>query len=357
MVTMPTGSFALITDTHWGVRGDSTIMLDYQKKFLKEEFFPKLKEKGITRIIHLGDLMDRRKYVNYHTLNRLRTDFLDVIRDNGMHMTIIAGNHDTYYKSTNDLNALSELLGAYSNWTDVIHEPCDDGWAVFMPWINPENSERALEMIAKSKAPYLFGHLELHGFEMFRGQVSEHGMESKPFKNYRRVFTGHFHQKSTQDNIHYLGAPWEMTWSDYACPRGFHIFTPETDELEFYENPNHLFCKVFYDDTDESTEEVVKSIEGFDFSGAYVKIIVENKTNPYAFDLFFDKIQSTGPSDIRIVEPLNQADNSEIVDQAEDTQTILMRTIEEIDYPVSKKKLKRLMSGLYTDALNVEVDA
>ena len=55
---------ALITDTHFGARNDSLLFLDFFRKFYENIFFPTLKERGIKEIIHLGDVVDRRKFIN-----------------------------------------------------------------------------------------------------------------------------------------------------------------------------------------------------------------------------------------------------------------------------------------------------
>jgi 3',5'-cyclic AMP phosphodiesterase CpdA len=101
---------ALITDTHWGVRNDHSAFLDNNKKFLDDIFFPYLDNHRINTVIHLGDLVDRRKYLNINTAKRLRTDFLDRIASEPIDFHILVGNHDTYFKNTNSVNVLQELL-------------------------------------------------------------------------------------------------------------------------------------------------------------------------------------------------------------------------------------------------------
>src|SRR6056300_541652 len=104
---------AILNDTHAGIRNSSDIFLDNAEKFYSDVFFPYLLENGIRRIIHLGDVFDNRKFINFRALNRFRKSFLSKLREHGIHMDVIPGNHDTYYKNTNELNALKELLGHY----------------------------------------------------------------------------------------------------------------------------------------------------------------------------------------------------------------------------------------------------
>ena len=97
---------AILNDTHCGCRNSSDIFMDYQERFYTEEFFPYLLENGITQILHLGDYYDNRKTINLKALNHNRRIFLDRLRDHNIHMDIIPGNHDVYFKNTIELNSL-----------------------------------------------------------------------------------------------------------------------------------------------------------------------------------------------------------------------------------------------------------
>ena len=68
---------ALVTDTHFGARNDNQNFSDYFYQFYDEVFFPKLIEENITTVVHLGDVMDRRKFVSYKTATDFRKKFLD----------------------------------------------------------------------------------------------------------------------------------------------------------------------------------------------------------------------------------------------------------------------------------------
>ena len=101
---------ALITDTHWGARGDSLTFLNYFRKFYDNVFFPYLEEHNIKTLIHLGDVVDRRKFINFKILNDLRTNFIERLWKMGVDTHIIIGNHDTFHKNTNELNSLQEIF-------------------------------------------------------------------------------------------------------------------------------------------------------------------------------------------------------------------------------------------------------
>jgi len=350
---------AVLGDTHFGARNDNQAFHDYFEKFYSNVFFPTLKERGISKIVQLGDLFDRRKYVNFYTLKRSREYFFDQLVINNLHMDVFVGNHDTYFKNTNDVNSPDLLLQDYIGFVSVYSDPADidlDGLKVtLLPWVCSGNYEQCMEHIRKTDSQILFGHLELAGFEMHRGAVNDHGMDVKPFDKFDIVMSGHYHHKSSRGNIHYLGTPYEMTWSDYDDPKGFHIFDTETRELEFIRNPYTMFQKWFYNDIEANPLE---SNESFDSAaGAIVKVVVKNKTNPYWFDMYIAALEKAGAIDIQVVDDhpnLQLEDDDDIIDEAEDTLTILKNYANSISTNVETADLNKFFSELYSEALTVE---
>ena len=346
---------ALITDTHWGVRNDSSTFIEYYRKFYNETFFPYLKENDISTIIHLGDIVDRRKYIAYTSLRAMNEIFMEPAKNYDLH--IIIGNHDVPYKNTNDVNAMQEVYGAGVNWYSETTEVNFDGCNILLvPWINSENYERSIQMINATRSEILMGHLEVAGCLMQRGMINPHGLELDTFKNFDMVMSGHFHTRSKTKNVHYLGCPYELTWSDYQDQKGFHIFDTDTRELEFVKNPLNMFHKIWYSDEGKTLDEIMDN----DFSayeGTYVKVIKQTNQNPYHFDMFMDELYKSNPANLQLVDDhlnLDLDDDDDIVNEAEDTATILSNYIDSLNTTVDKKRLDTLMRTLYNEALHVE---
>ena len=348
---------AILTDTHWGIRNDNTAFLDNTKRFLDDIFFPTLLRDGIGDVWHLGDLVDRRKYVNFLTAKRLREDFLEKLWHNDISMKIIAGNHDVFYKNTNSVNALQEIVaGKYDVeiYTGPTEIALPSGAVVlFLPWINDENREESLNAIKTTKAKAVMGHLELQGFEMFRGSVATHGDDPSLFGRFDLVCSGHYHHRSTVGNISYLGSYAEFTWSDYDDPRGFHILDTDTLELTFVENPYKMFLKLWYDDSN-GTVGLDSSI---DYAGKIVKVIVKNKTNPYMFDKYIELLESNGLLNLQIVEDnlnLDLESDDSIINEAQSTVDIFKKYIDQINMPgLNKPRLESTIVDIYNEALNL----
>jgi len=348
---------AIITDTHFGARNDNQNINDFFYKFYDDVFFPSLEKRGITTCVHMGDVVDRRKFISFKTASDFRKRFIGRFKEMGIDLHIIIGNHDTYYKNTNEVNSMEELVGSdrHNIYTGPQVVEFDGIPIQFMPWINSGNYEIAMNALQTSPAQILMGHLEVNGFEMHRGHTSEGGWDKKLFRRFDICFSGHFHHKSDDGQIYYLGTPYEMTWSDYDDPKGFHIFNTETRELERIINPHTLFVKIYYDDTvkDYTKEDV--SI----YKEKYVKLIVVNKKDLFAFDKFTDRLLQADAFEVKIIEDFSELDaenvSDDIVENTEDTMTLLEKYIDQLDVTLSKDRLKNTMRSLYTEAQDLEI--
>lgn len=349
---------AILGDTHFGMRADSIEFHKYCQKFYENVFFPYLLENKIDTVFQLGDLFDRRKFINFNSLYLCRKYFFDKLKEYNIKFYTLLGNHDVSYRNTLEVNSSQLLLNEYKNITifDDFATLDFDGVKVdVVPWLCSDNETSIFNKINSSKSELCFGHFEVDGFEMDRGTVCHGGIDRVTLKKYDMVLTGHFHHKSNDDHIFYVGTPSEMTWADYNDARGFHIFDLNTRTLDFIQNPYRMFLKINYDDSVQDFE-YWKNYDYTVLKETYVKVIVINKDNPYLFDNMIDTLYKSGITDISIVEDFTDitTGTEDVVDQAEDTMTLLSKHIDNLTLNVDNDKIKNLMRELYVEALNTE---
>jgi DNA repair exonuclease SbcCD nuclease subunit len=346
----------ILGDLHFGVRNDNLKFHEYYRRFYTNILFPFLKKNNITKIIQLGDMFDRRKYINFNTLYLARQYFFDVAKDNNIEIYMFLGNHDVFHKNTLSVNSPQLLLGEYKN-VHIIDRPTeiefDNQNIALVPWMCQDNEEEVLEFLGSSKSKVCMGHFEIQGFEMHKGHVCETGFDRSSFRQFDVTLSGHYHTRSQKDGITYVGTPYELTWADYNDPKGFHTLDTDTLDLTFIQNPYRMFNKVKYDDSNiELSELLNKDFDALD--GSFTKVIVSQKTNPYWFDLFIDNIEKSGVAHIQIVNDViidDDVDNDS-VDETQDTLSILSTYVSSIDVDVDKDLLMGLVRELYSEALN-----
>ena len=348
---------AVLNDTHAGVRNASDIYLENAETFYSKVFFPKCEEEGITHILHLGDYYDHRKFVNFKALTENRKTFLNILRERKMTMDIIPGNHDVYYKNTNDLNSLKECLGHYMDEVNIIMEPEVKQYGslkiALLPWICAENYDDSIKFIKKCKADWLGAHLELNGFEVLRGVMTHEGMDPALFKKFELVLTGHFHCSSRRDNIWYLGSQMEFTWNDAHDPKYFHIIDTETREVEKVRNTHTLYHKIYYDDRKTNYLEFDTSV----LTNKLVMVVVVNKSDGFVFDRFIDRVQNEKIHELKVAENFNEFMGSNVNDDGitiDDTFKLMDEYIDNVNTELDKERIKSEMRGLMNEAQSLE---
>ena len=344
---------AIITDQHFGCRKNSKLFHDYFLRFYEDVFFPTLEKEGITTIVDMGDTFDSRKGIDFGALTWAKENYYNRLQKMGIEIHSIVGNHTAYYKNTNDINAINLLLREYSNvkiYSETTPIEIDNLSILLVPWINPENEKKTMAMIEQLRSPVIMGHLELHGFKVNDYVVMEHGTSIDPFAKFDRVYSGHFHTRSSQNNIHYLGSPYEMYWNDWNDTRGFHLFDTETLEHTPINNPYNIFEKVFYEDTPFQTFDT----RGFE--DKIVKVIVRKKSDIGQFERFIDKIYSANVAELKIVENFDFSgwyDTSETGYESEDTLSILNRYIDDSEVSLDKSIITKMVDEIYREACEV----
>lgn len=343
---------AIITDQHFGARKSSKFLHDYFKKFYDNVFFPYLEENNIKTVVDMGDTFDNRRSIDLWALEWAKENYYDRLHQMGVMVHTIVGNHTAYYKNTNSVNSVGLLLKEYDNikiYSEVEEVKLDKLKVLFVPWINQENEETTFKSIQNTSCKCAMGHLELNGFRAHRGHVMEDGMESELFEKFELVFSGHYHTRSNNGKIYYLGNPYEMFWNDVNDTRGFHIFDTETLGFEPINNPYKLFYNIYYDDTPYQT------FDTREYVGKIVKVIVKKKSDTKKFEKFIDKLYSSGIQELKIVENFEiHIDEDFEVEESENTISILNRYIDESEIDCDKSIIKGILQKIYSQACEVE---
>jgi DNA repair exonuclease SbcCD nuclease subunit len=339
---------AIITDQHFGCRKNSKVFHDYFLKFYNDVFFPTLESEGITTIVDMGDTFDSRKGIDFSALSWAKNNYYNRLSDMGCTIHTIVGNHTAYYKNTNEVNAVDLLLGEYDNvktYSEATEIKIDNLNILLVPWINSDNEKKTLKLIAKSKSPCVMGHLELKGFRIHRGYIMETGTDCNLFNRFDKVYSGHYHTRSSQENIHYLGNPYEIFWNDLNDTRGFHLFDTETLEHTPINNPYRLFYTIYYEDDDYQT------FDTREYKDKIVKLIVRKKTNPKKFEKFVDKLYNANVHELKVVENfvIQESEDFEAF-ESEDTLSILNRYIEEAEINLDKSTVQKMIQEIYQEA-------
>ena len=341
---------ALITDTHFGVRKGSQIFHDYFEKFYSEVFFPVLDTHGIDTVVHLGDVFDVRKGIDYWSLAWAKRVFFDELQDRGIETHVIVGNHDIFYRTSLKLNSIELNLREYDNLSVYSRPQTVDikGTDIFMvPWICEDNAESFVNERDASSARLAMGHLELAGFYANQDYKCQHGTDPDKFSQFDRVFSGHFHKKSTRSNVTYLGNPYQLYWNDLGEVRGFHILDLDTGELEFIANPNPMYNKIFYNESKQKLFNPNK------FKDTYIKIVVEDKSSPKKLSAFVDQLYKVGIHDIKIIEQFSLDVDDDVEVEGEDTLTTLTNYVNAMDDSVDKETVIDIFKSLYVEAQEV----
>jgi DNA repair exonuclease SbcCD nuclease subunit len=350
---MSSDSIAEISDIHFGVRQDSSYFHKNNRKFYTNCFFPELDRRKIDTLIINGDLYDRRKFSSYYTLSEAKEYFFQPLYDRGIKTYVIIGNHDIFLRGSLEINSPSLLFREFDNLTIIDRPITIDIKGIptcMLPWICSDNYDETIQVIKDTPATDCFGHLEIQGFPMYRNQeVSTVGFPAEMFNKFERVYSGHFHTRSSRGHIQYLGAAGEYTWNDYDDDRGFNIFNPHDKKLEFIPNPYKMFSKLEYDDKNGKTD-----IKASDVREKFVKIIVTNKTDYQLFDKFIQKVYNNGPYEVKIIDDFSEFTNVTITGDInlENTQEILRKYVDSIDMSADKERIKNYLQQIYIEAIN-----
>ena len=187
-----------------------------------------------------------------------------------------------------------------------------------LPWICDDNLEQSFRAIKESKSKVCMGHLELNGFTATHGHLMEHGADFECYNKFKQVFSGHFHTRSNNGTIYYLGNPYEMFWNDVNDKRGFHIYDTETLKLKTINNPFQLYKVINYSDTPRQLTNFAE------YTDKIVKVVVRQKSSDKEYNRFMTALDKARPVDVKVVERTDHlVYDGEIVERKKDTSTLL----------------------------------
>jgi len=229
---------SLISDLHFGVRKNSEIYLKSQTKFIVEQFVPYLKEHGIDTIFMLGDLFDNRSSTNTKVMNTVYDIFAEHLKEFTVYTLV--GNHDTYFNSTVEVNSL-KFLSQFEN-VHIIDKitsiDFDSQKIVLVPWV--VDNVNFVREFHKMECDVCMGHFNISGFHFNKYKISDDGIQPKLFNKCKKVFTGHFHIRNSQEHqgieLVYIGSPYQLTRNDIDENRGFTILDFKDLSYEFVDN-------------------------------------------------------------------------------------------------------------------------
>lgn len=351
----------LLGDTHFGARGDNQIVLDHFIDYYQNTFFKLVEDIKPDVVLQLGDLLDRRKFANFSTLNRIRHQFIGPLtRDLKVPLWVLVGNHDTYYRNTLLVNGISQSFGDFISDGSIrlFDEPAETEAGLIIPWICADNYDRVQSIVSQSKSEFCYGHFELTGYDMYRGIPCEHGDDPNFLNRFKQVYSGHFHTHSRKNNICYVGTPYDIIWSDASDNKYVMALDTSTGKEEWFRNPSKLHHKVLLDSKSMQITDAMNQ----DYShlkDKFVKLIILNGDKPDVIEVTSKAIRAVGPVSFTIVD---SSSSDDLLGSSSDIDSVshkdpLTALVDEVDSkfattnPEKAKRIKTLANEFYAVAL------
>lgn len=274
MEKLPYKKALLIGDIHWGCHSNSSTWVQIIEDFFEKEI-PRIldQNRDIDWVFFFGDIFDNRQSLSVLIMNKTVEVFQKLAKR--IPIGIILGNHDIYYKNTNQISSIRVLenIPNIRIWSEPqVLSICDKS-LFLMPWRKDHNEDRKtiLETLKKhSSLDYLFCHTDFQKFNYNAHIRIEDGNEGELVSDIKRVISGHIHWRQEKGNILLLGTPYEITRGDIGNGKGCYILDFRTDGLEFVKNnisPIHL--KLNYSDVIKMDEEGIKNLIRGNFVDVY----------------------------------------------------------------------------------------
>jgi DNA repair exonuclease SbcCD nuclease subunit len=219
------------TDIHYGLKNNSIQHNTDCDDFI-DWAINTAKTEGCETGFFLGDWHHNRATLNLHTLD-FSLKALEKLNNAFENFYFVIGNHDMYYRDKRNIHGVS--WAKHLTNIKIVDEWVIKDDVAIIPWLVKDDHKR----IKKVKAKYVFGHFELPHFKMNANvRMPDTGtIHADHFNNIDYVFSGHFHMRQAQKNIHYIGNCFPHSYSDDGdTERG--CMTLEWDGTPMYHNWN-----------------------------------------------------------------------------------------------------------------------
>ncbi len=243
----------LITDTHFGVRNNSSKFLSNQLRFFDEliEYIETCEHKKID-LIHLGDMFDNRSTVSINVLDNVGRVFKEVYqtliqKDDSNRIIFVAGNHDFYAQNNDAVNSIDVLLKPIfkdCRCKFVTRMEYFDEGILYLPWYITEDPDLLREVYSNyiDETKVIMCHTDLNRVKSDLSYLQKVGVD---------VISGHIHTSAYYEFKYQTGAedkttrcfnispPYAMTFNDAADDKkGFWLL--KNDELSLVRNNKSL---------------------------------------------------------------------------------------------------------------------
>jgi len=339
-------NFVMVGDPHFGIKNDHSHWLQRMLNYWSENIFPYARTNGVKQILIMGDFFDRRRFANFETLEKMLNVFSPVTDE--FEIYCLVGNHDIYWRDS--LSVIGPKLTEFGNLFNWVVEPEIHGHKILVPWITKENKDSILKLLSThSDKPStdVFGHFESTGFEVVPGIPSHGNVSPALFKDYRNVYSGHFHQRQKNGNMFYVGTPYELNRSDRGTAKGFFHYVDGS--LREIPNPNPWFIRIDWKDGMSIADFTPSQITGND-----VDVFVGIERDPVHFEEFVKALENLSPLSLSvntIVTHRSEMLDLSVLASIEDNLTLLNVYVDEmVKNPDQQKNTKTLIADLYQRA-------
>lgn len=219
----------------------------------------------IRDIIIAGDIFEKSSKIKNSAFIPLFFKFKE-LKEEGFNLYFLLGNHDIF-NMEND-----SLVETFAPFGKVIKTPEEieifNRKFYFVPYTKDETE-------IPDFGDVLITHLGIVGFELDnRYHVNEKiGLPVSKFKDWKWVFSGHFHRPQKKENIIYMGSPYQMNFGEAGQKKGFCIFDTEADE----------YSRVWYDAAPTYIKIKARDFlkNPVDVSNSFLKVCIDEKLDNY----------------------------------------------------------------------------